>query len=74
MRTIVDLPETDRESLDALSRRLGISRAEAVRRAISEYLRTHRPARDGELFGIWRKREEDALAYEDRIRAEWQRR
>ena len=74
MRTIVDLPETDRESLDALSRRLGISRAEAVRRAISAYLRAHQPARDGELFGIWRKREEDALAYEDRIRAEWQRR
>ena len=74
MRTIVDLPESDRDSLDALSRRLGISRAEAVRQAVSEYLKAHRPARDGELFGIWRKREEDSLAYEDHIRAEWQRR
>ncbi|MCA1780477.1 MAG: ribbon-helix-helix protein, CopG family [Xanthomonadaceae bacterium] len=74
MRTIIDLPESDRDSLDALSRRLGISRAAAVRQAVSEYLKTHRPARDDELFGIWRKREEDSLDYEDRIRAEWQRR
>ena len=74
MRTIIDLPESDRDALDTLSRRLGISRAEAVRQAISEYLKAHRPASDDELFGIWRKREEDSLAYEDQIRAEWQRR
>jgi len=74
VRTIIDLPESDRETLDAFSRQLGISRAEAVRRAVAEFLKAHRTACDDELFGIWRSRNEDALAYEDRIRAEWHRR
>jgi metal-responsive CopG/Arc/MetJ family transcriptional regulator len=74
MRTIIDLPESDRETLDTLSRKLGISRAEAVRRAVAEFLKSHRSASDDELFGIWRNRNEDALVYEDRVRAEWNRR
>jgi metal-responsive CopG/Arc/MetJ family transcriptional regulator len=74
MRTIIDLPESDRETLDALSRQLGISRAEAVRRAVAEFLKSHRTGSDDEIFGIWRHRSEDALTYEDRIRAEWDRR
>jgi len=74
MRTIIDLPETDREALDLLSRQLGISRAEAVRRAVAEFLKSHGPASDDDLFGIWRNRNEDALDYEDRVRAEWNRR
>lgn len=74
MRTIIDLPEADRASLDALSRQLGISRAEAVRRAVAEFLKSHRTDSGDDLFGIWRHRSEDALAYEDRVRAEWQQR
>ena len=73
MRTIIELPEADRESLDELSRRLGISRAEAIRRAVSAYMRLHRTPANDEVFGIWHDRQEDALAYEDRIRAEWHR-
>lgn len=72
MRTIIDLPESDRETLDLLSRQLGISRAEAVRRAVAEFLKSHRPTVcDDALFGVWRNRGEDALDYEDRLRAEW---
>lgn len=74
MRTIIDLPESDRDMLDLLSRQLGISRAEAVRRAVAEFLKSHRSASDDDLFGIWRNRNEDALDYEDRVRAEWNRR
>ena len=74
MRTIIDLPESDRETLDLLSRQLGISRAEAVRRAIAEFLKSHRSVSDDDLFGVWRNRNEDALDYEDRVRAEWNRR
>jgi len=74
MRTIIDLTESDRESLDALSRQLGISRAEAIRRAVADFLRSHQPATDAEMFGIWRDRDEDAIAYENRVRSEWNRR
>jgi len=71
MRTIIDLPEPDRDALDELSQRLGISRAEAVRRAVRDYLNAHRDESGTDLFGIWRERNEEALAYEDRIRNEW---
>lgn len=70
MRTIIDLPESDRKTLNLLGRQLGISGAEAVRRAVAEFLKSHRPASDDALFGIWRNRKEDALDYEDRVRAE----
>ena len=33
MRTIVDLPERERDQLDALCRQRGLSRAEAIRQA-----------------------------------------
>ena len=74
MRTIIDLPESDREKLDLLSRQLGISRAEAVRRAVAEFLKSHRSTSSDDMFGIWSNRNEDALDYEDRVRAEWNRR
>lgn len=74
MRTIIELPETSRDELDALSRRLGISRAEAIRRAVSEYLTAHRSAAHDDLFGIWKHRDIDALTREDDLRAEWEHR
>lgn len=74
MRTTIDLSESDCEALDALSRQLGISRVETVRRAVSVYLKAHQTFLDHDLFGIWQSRNEDALRYEDRIRAEWHRR
>jgi len=51
-RTIVDIPDTQLRDLDALCESLQISRAEAVRRAIAQFLRT---GRDGssEGFGLW---------------------
>jgi len=34
MRTIIDLPDTDRERLDSLCRQRGLSRAEGLRQAL----------------------------------------
>lgn len=71
MRTIVDLPE---EQLGALSRYCqehGVSRAEAMRRALGAFLKGRGPAAEPDAFGLWADREEDGLAYEDRIRQEW---
>lgn len=69
MRAIVDLPDEQVRDLAELCRREGLSRAEAVRRAIAEYLQARRP--DGELFGLWRDRDIDGLEYERSLRREW---
>ena len=51
-RTIVDIPETQLAEIDRFCRTLGISRAEAVRRALEAYLaRTVDIHADG--FGLW---------------------
>ena len=67
----MDIPERDRGALDALARKLGISRAELVRRAIELYLRQKCNGRE-EAFGLWQDRAEDGVAYQDRLRREWQ--
>jgi metal-responsive CopG/Arc/MetJ family transcriptional regulator len=53
-RTIVDLPSSQLRDLDSRCRSEGISRAEAVRRAIHSYLRESQG--DGEQgFGLWKE-------------------
>jgi hypothetical protein len=58
MRTIIDLPDTDRERLDSLCRQRGLSRAEGLRQSV---------------FGLWRNRPEDSLSLERTLRSEWER-
>jgi metal-responsive CopG/Arc/MetJ family transcriptional regulator len=70
MRTIVDLPASQVEALDSFCRREGISRAEAVRRAVGEHLERHRADRD-RAFGLWRTRRVDSLEYQRALRSEW---
>ncbi len=51
-RTIVDIPATQLAEIDRFCRTLGISRAEAVRRALEAYLeRAVDVHADG--FGLW---------------------
>ena len=71
MRTIVELPTEQLTALDALCARDGISRAEAVRRAVAEHLARERSARPDEAFGLWRRRPVDGVAYQQRLRGEW---
>jgi metal-responsive CopG/Arc/MetJ family transcriptional regulator len=74
MRTIVEIPEDQIRAVDELCRRQRISRAEFVRRSVAATLRAEQPSLDATgAFGLWRKRREDALAYEDRVRSEWER-
>ena len=72
MRTIVDLPAADVEALDVLCRRDQISRAEVVRRAVAEHLKRHRTDAAG-AFGLWRGHRVDGVAYQRRLRREWER-
>lgn len=72
MRTIVDLPETQISRLAELVEQENVSRAELIRRAISEYLQHHKP-NDDRAFGLWSSRKEDGIAYQDRLRDEWEK-
>jgi hypothetical protein len=72
MRTIIELPAEQIEALDAVCKREGISRAEAIRRAVAIYNR-EQVADPGPAFGIWRGRwgVADGVAYQRRARREW---
>jgi hypothetical protein len=73
MRTIIDLPEDQVKALAHMCAREGISRAEAIRRAVQLLL----DERDDEIlnegFGLWADDLRDALEIEDELRAGWER-
>ena len=71
MRTIVDLSEEQIRQLAQACQREGLSRAEAIRRAVAAYLRERTPCVADETFGLWRDRAVDGLEYEERLRREW---
>jgi len=73
MRTIVDLPEDQIVKLDRARELSGISRAEAIRRAVEQYLSVQLPDSEDEAFGIWKDRGVDSLEYERKLREEWER-
>ena len=73
MRTIVDLTDEQVKSLAALCAAQGISRAEAVRRAVARLLaEEQRPSR-ARAFGAWSAKKIDGSALVRRLRAEWER-
>ncbi len=74
MRTLVDIPASELEALNALSKSEGVSRAESIRRAIKAYvvLKTPMPRlEDG--FGLWKGQDIDGLEFQLKIRSEWDR-
>ncbi len=80
MRTLVDIPEDAIDRLDSFAASRGWSRAEAVRRAVNDMLAqaeaAERAADDAALaaaFGMWKDRGIDGLAYQQALRAEWDR-
>ncbi len=77
MRTLVDLPAEQIEALDALSRAERRSRAAIIREAVSDYMKERdRAARRALIesgIGLWKDRDIDGLAYQEAIRAEWDR-
>lgn len=71
MRTIIELPADQVEALADLCRSEGISRAEAIRRAVVQYTRGRRATHAAAAFGLWRDRPVPGLEYERRLRDEW---
>jgi metal-responsive CopG/Arc/MetJ family transcriptional regulator len=77
MRTIVDLPEDQIKALDSYRKKAGISRAEAVRRAVASFL----PAKPGKRFDFRNHpafgssksiRKKDSVELVRRLRGEWE--
>jgi hypothetical protein len=73
MRTLVDIPEEELTLLNRLSKAQNTSRAELVRQAITLFLQPHKETRPLPGFGAWKDHPEDGLAYQERLRAEWDR-
>jgi hypothetical protein len=73
VRTLVDIPNDELESLNALSKAGGVSRAESIRRAIKAYVDANRPPAKHEGFGLWKDKGIDTDEYLRKIRSEWDR-
>ena len=74
MRTLVDIPDDHLEELTKLAEREKVSRAALVRQAVAELLASKRKARGAGIaaaFGLWSDRDDDGLAYQERLRSEW---
>jgi hypothetical protein len=76
MRTIVDLPKEQIKALEGYTKKEGISRAEAVRRAVASFLPTTPKRkfdfRNDPAFGSSKSfRKEDSVKLVRRLRAEW---
>lgn len=71
MRMLVDLPETELEQLNELSRTRRVSRAELIRQAVAGYLEQNKVGIEAS-FGMWKKKAVDGVAYQDKLRSEWE--
>jgi len=71
MRTIIDLPDEQIRSLRLLCQRDGISRAEAIRRALAGMLASQKPGSRAAAFGAWSGKKKDGKKVVRALRAEW---
>lgn len=71
MRTIIDLPDEQIRRLRLLCQRDGISRAEAIRRALASMLASQKSGSRAEAFGAWSGKKKDSKKMVRALRAEW---
>ena len=71
MRTLIDIPQDQINSLAELGTHYKRPRAALIREAIAEYLANHRLSSPEDGFGLWGKAAPDGLKYQKKLRAEW---
>ena len=71
MRTIVDLPPEQIAALSDLCGSLGISRAEAVRRALAQMLEQQTDDKRDKAFGAWKHKQLNPSDFVRELREEW---
>ena len=78
VRTIVEIPDAQIKALARFCQREGVSRAEAIRRAVDKLVAGGEMAEAQQNlqagFGLWRGRRPDGRGYVDALRAEWEER
>jgi len=70
MKTLIEIPENQVQSLSGLCKRFNISRAEAIRRAIDLFVQKNQ-SQTADVFGIWKDKNGDGLNYQNQLRDEW---
>lgn len=70
-RIIVNLPETLIEELVAIAEAEHRPRAAVVRDAIKTYISQRKLALGADVFGLWKDKQIDGLAYQQERRSEW---
>lgn len=70
MRTIIQITEQQAAFLQEMCEKEGVSRAEAIRRALDAYINTTSSGKS-EAFGVWKNRGIDSVVYQQKLRDEW---
>lgn len=77
MKALIEIPQIDLRALKPICETNKISRSEAVRRAIRFYIKKNQMSgasdKTDRAFGLWKTHPVDSLAYQQKIRAEWER-
>lgn len=70
-RIFVNLPDTQIEELAAIAEAEHRPRAAVVRDAINTYISQRKLALGADVFGLWKDKKIDGLAYQQERRSEW---
>lgn len=70
MRTLIDIPDQQIETLAAICAIKKVSRSELIRQAIACYIEQNRPS-TANAFGLWKDRNMDGMDYQNKVRSEW---
>jgi predicted transcriptional regulator len=70
-RILIDLPVPQIEKLALIARAEHRSRAAIMRDAIETYITHHTFAPSPNVFGLWKDKNIDGLAYQEALRSEW---
>jgi len=70
-RILVDLPDSQVDDLAAIVEAEQRPRAAVIRDAIEAYISQRKRAHGADVFGLWKSRKIDGLAYQQELRSEW---
>lgn len=72
MRTIIDLPQEQIDSLKEMSAETNASRAQLIRYAVHEYVQSYQASQSDSAFGIFKEQPIDSIEYQQNMRGEWE--
>ncbi|AYZ64969.1 ribbon-helix-helix protein, CopG family [Burkholderia multivorans] len=70
-RILIDLPDAQVQALAAVVEAEQRPRAAVIRDAIDAYLAQRKRTAGADVFGLWKGKKVDGLAYQEALREEW---